>query len=135
MECVRVWAAEDGCRIEPYGVDLSPKLAELARRRLPEWADRIFTGNVVDWSPPRRFDFVRTDLVVPEFRRRWLAERLLNEFVTPGGRLIVCSYGSGQTEPVADLLRGWGHAVAGETSGVNPDGVVNVRVAWVEAAG
>jgi hypothetical protein len=35
--------------VEPYGVDISPALAELARRRLPRWADRIWTGQP---SPP-----------------------------------------------------------------------------------
>jgi 2-polyprenyl-3-methyl-5-hydroxy-6-metoxy-1,4-benzoquinol methylase len=40
MESVARWAAEDGHRIEPYGVEISPKLAELARRRLAQWRDR-----------------------------------------------------------------------------------------------
>jgi hypothetical protein len=38
------WARHD---IEPYGPELTPALAELARRRLPEWADRIFVGNAL----------------------------------------------------------------------------------------
>ena len=37
---------------EPHGVDISPALAELARRRLPQWEGRIWTGDAVDWSPP-----------------------------------------------------------------------------------
>jgi hypothetical protein len=133
MESVRAWAAADGYRIEPYGLDLSPALAALARRRLPVWAGRIFVGDALDWAPPRRFDFVRTELVyVPEGRRAEYVRRLRDEFLLPGGRLIVCSYGSGRTEPVGDLLRSWGYAVAGEASNVNPGGVVNVRVAWIE---
>ena len=131
MESVRDWAA-DGFRIEPYGLDLSPALAELARRRLPDLADRILVGNVVDWTPPRRFDFVRTELVyVPDARRLALVARLIDEFLVPGGRLIVCSYGSGRTEPVADLLRGWGYPVVEEVSAAGPEGVVNLRVASV----
>jgi SAM-dependent methyltransferase len=31
-------------RIDPYGLDLAAALVELARRRLPHWADRIFLG-------------------------------------------------------------------------------------------
>src|SRR5215210_1969374 len=50
MECVARWAAEDGHAIEPYGLDISEKLAELARRRLPAWRDRIFTGNALFWE-------------------------------------------------------------------------------------
>jgi hypothetical protein len=37
MESVVGWAAEDGHSIEPYGLDISRKLAEPARRRLPHW--------------------------------------------------------------------------------------------------
>jgi SAM-dependent methyltransferase len=45
MESVAAWCAERDVAVEPYGVDLSPALAELARRRLPQWAGRIWTGN------------------------------------------------------------------------------------------
>ena len=60
MESVAAWCAERGLAIEPYGVDISPALAELARRRLPQWADRIWVGNAVNWRPPgaMRFDYV-----------------------------------------------------------------------------
>jgi SAM-dependent methyltransferase len=136
MESIQAWAAEDGYQIEPYGLDLSPELAALARRRLPRWAERVFVGNALDWAPPRRFDFVRTELVyVPEHRRPGFVGRLRDDLLLSGGRLVVCSYGSGQTEPVGDLLRVWGFAVAGETSNVNPAGVVNVRVAWIDIEG
>jgi len=71
MESVVAWAAEDGNHIEPYGLDISEKLAGLARRRLPKWPDRIFVGNALTWQPPTRFDFVRTEMVyVPHARRR-----------------------------------------------------------------
>ena len=53
MESVHRWAAEDGTPVEPYGLDLSPDLADLARRRLPHWADRIWTGNALGWVHPR----------------------------------------------------------------------------------
>lgn len=63
MESIVGWAAAAGHHVEPYGLDYSPNLAALARRRLPHWADRIFVGNGADWTPPQRFDFVRTELV------------------------------------------------------------------------
>ncbi|MDQ3328106.1 MAG: class I SAM-dependent methyltransferase, partial [Chloroflexota bacterium] len=47
MEDIAAWAAEDGYRIEPYGLDFSSAIADLARRRLPYWKDRIYTGNVI----------------------------------------------------------------------------------------
>ncbi len=67
MESVRKWGAEDGYDIEPYGLDISSELAALARRRLPQWADRIFVGNAQEWMPSQGFDVVRTG---PTTRRR-----------------------------------------------------------------
>jgi SAM-dependent methyltransferase len=114
MESVVDWARADGHCVEPYGLDISEKLTEIARRRLPHWRDRIFVGNGLVWDPPRRFDFVRTELVyVPLTRRREYVERLLERVVAPGGRLIVCSYGSSRPEGdraelIVDVLRDWG---------------------------
>ncbi|MFL5385569.1 MAG: class I SAM-dependent methyltransferase [Longimicrobiaceae bacterium] len=138
MECVVRWAAEDGHAVEPYGLDLSEKLAELARHRLPGWRDRIYTENALFWEPPARFDYVRTELVyVPRHRRREYVERLLDRVVAPGGRLIVCSYGSSRpegarAEPLADELGGWGFPVDGVHEVVSPEhGFVITRVVSV----
>jgi predicted pyridoxine 5'-phosphate oxidase superfamily flavin-nucleotide-binding protein/SAM-dependent methyltransferase len=101
MESLADWAG-----VEPYGLDFSPELVEAARRRLPQWADRIWVGDALTWEPPRRFDFVRTELVyVPQERRRAYVERLLGRFVAPGGRLLVCGYGG---DEVLGPLREWG---------------------------
>jgi SAM-dependent methyltransferase len=114
MESVVVWAGELGVELEPYGLDISERLAELARRRLPKWKDRIFVGNALFWEPPWQFDFVRTELVyVPRTRRREYVERLLDRIVAPGGRLIVCSYGSSRpdgarAESLVEEISGWG---------------------------
>lgn len=112
MESVAGWTAERGLRVEPYGLDASAKLAEVARSRLPEWAERIFVGDALTWQPQRRFDVVRTELVyVPEARECDYVQRLLDLFLTLGGRLLVCSYGSARrpsprVEPVDEQLRG-----------------------------
>jgi SAM-dependent methyltransferase len=135
MESVTRWAAEDGHAIEPYGVDISYKLAEVARRRLPQWKERIFTGNALFWAAPFRFDFVRTEMVyVPSHLRRRYAERLLEEVVAPGGCLIACSYGSSRpegarAESLVDEFCGWGLSVAGVHDLVSPEhGFVITRV-------
>jgi SAM-dependent methyltransferase len=60
LECCLKWTAERGISVDPYGVDLSPRLIELARQRLPRFADHFYVGNAFEWIPPRRFDFVRT---------------------------------------------------------------------------
>jgi SAM-dependent methyltransferase len=138
MESLTAWAASSGHRIEPYGLDLSQGLAHLARRRLPAWADRIFVGNAMDWVPPRRFDYVRTELVyVPPARQRDLVARLLRDVLVPGGRLIVCAYGSAHRQrphaaDVAATVRGWGYPVVGTSEGRDLSGVIT-RVAWVDA--
>ncbi len=138
MQSLVAWAGENGRRIEPYGLDLIPSLARLARERLPRWADRIFVGNVMGWEPPLRFDFVRTELeYVPRDRRQGMIERLLRGYLTPGGRLILCSYGSSRprrpkADPVGDILRAWGYDVAGESEGIDTNGVVITRVAWTD---
>ena len=140
METAERWASERGYIIEPYGLDISEKLADLAQSRLTAWADRIYVGNAMTWEPPRRFDFVRTEMVyVPDGRRREYVAWLLEAVVAPGGRLIACSYGSSRdptnrAEPIADHLRDWGYQVAGEAEAADPgSGVVIARVAWVDA--
>ena len=75
IECVGGWTHH---AIEPYGLDIAPELAELARRRLPQWADRIWVGNALEWEPPMRFTYIRTGLeYVPPRRGRDLVRHLL----------------------------------------------------------
>lgn len=129
MESVVRWSPH---RIEPYGLDHAPALVALARARLPRWADRIFVGDAMEWEPPRRFDFVRAELYARE-RRRELVERLLG-WLEPGGRLIVCSYGSLRskvvTERVGEILRDLGFDVGGELFREGPEGAL-IRLAWI----
>jgi hypothetical protein len=90
MECLDAWARERGLELTLYGLELEPRLADAARRRLPAWADRIYTGNVSDWTPPRPFTYVRTGLeyVAPGSQAALLV-RLLRDVVEPGGRVLV----------------------------------------------
>jgi len=124
LESVVRWSEH---RIEPYGLDFSPRLVELARSRLPQWAKRIFLGDALEWEPPQRFDFVRRELLyAPEERWRELVERLLERTVAPGGRLIVCGYGSPRrgvpTHPVRRILRSWGYESELELEREAPEG-------------
>jgi hypothetical protein len=135
MESVRKWGAEDGRAVEPYGLEISPELAELARRRLPQWADRIFVGNAREWAPPRRFDFVRTGLdYVPPPRRRELVEHLLLAVVAPGGRLIVGVFNEEKHERrTEELVSSWGFGIAGRLDAPHRDPRVVYRVFWLDA--
>jgi hypothetical protein len=134
MESFHRWGAERGLRIEPFGVDISQRLVWLARRRLPQWADRIFVANVMRWTPPRRFDVVHTALdYMPPARRREHIDRVLREFLVPSGRVVLrATRVPGGPDPAADL----------EAIGFRPDGVLEAvhpvsgelrRTAWLRA--
>lgn len=62
METVRSWAGQDRHAVEPYGLDIAPELAALARSRLPHWADRIWVGNALHWQPSRLILGARNEL-------------------------------------------------------------------------
>lgn len=138
MESVAEWAAERGVRIEPHGLDISPPFIEAARARLPRWAERMYLGNVIDWLPPKRFDYVRTELVyVPESRRVDLVQRIVDDLLTSGGRVIICSYGSSRrpepkVEPIGDWLRQHGFAVSHEDTAYELNGVAVTGIACVD---
>jgi SAM-dependent methyltransferase len=139
MESVANWCAERGFRVEPYGVDLSSGLVDLARRRLPQWADRIWVGNAIDWRPPDglRFDYVHILLdCVPRARRAELIRHQLERTCRPGtGRLLVSQYGSlpGDGGTAADVVRSLGFTCAGESRGSGRPGYVRDPTAWVDA--
>lgn len=135
MECIVHWAAAMGHVIEPYGLDILDKLVALARQRLPAWHDRFFIGNALFWEPPFRFDFVRTEMVyVPDTRRREYFEHLLEHVVAPGGKLILCTYGSSRpegnrVEPLLEEVQGWDVPIDNVFDVVSPEhGFVITRV-------
>ncbi|MBB5954179.1 SAM-dependent methyltransferase [Saccharothrix tamanrassetensis] len=134
MECLHRWAADKGLAVEPHGVDIVPEFVALARSRLPHWADRIHLGNVLSWTPPFRFDAVRVGLeYVPAHRRASLVARLLDEFVAPGGRLVIGPF----TEEVGERsteneLASWGHPVTGRSEVAHRDHRVIRRLVWTD---
>jgi hypothetical protein len=58
MATLPSWCAERDVNIEPYGLELLPRVADLARALQPELVGRIWTGSVMQWTPPRRFSYV-----------------------------------------------------------------------------
>jgi SAM-dependent methyltransferase len=138
LQCVTHWVDERGLSIVPFGLDLSAPLVALARERLPEYADNLFVGNAWDWEPPRRFDFVRTELVyVPDELQATYVLRLLGRFLVPGGCLLVAEYRErGVTTPhltVDELLRAFGLPVETVATGIE-DGIEQARVAVIRNA-
>lgn len=134
MECMVRWCAGAGLACEPYGLDIAPKLAELARSRLPQWRERIFVGNALDWTSPRRFDLVRTGLeYVPRRRRRDLVSRLLDEVVAEGGRLIVGVFSEQRDDHATEReLAAWGFAIGGRSERPHRDPRLAYRIVWID---
>jgi SAM-dependent methyltransferase len=126
MESMAEWAG-----VEPYGLEIAPELAEVARRRLPQWADRIWVGNALEWMPSRRFDTVRTGLdYVPRPRRRELVDHLLSYC----GRLVVGVFNEvRETRALEEEVASWGCAIAGRSEREHPDHRIAYRAFWIDA--
>ncbi|HEV2667804.1 MAG TPA: class I SAM-dependent methyltransferase, partial [Blastocatellia bacterium] len=137
METAQSWASERGSRVEPYGVDLSPVMIDLALRRLPQWHDRFWVANVLDWEAPRRFDFVHVQHLdyVPLTRRRELLAHLLTRICEPGGRLIIGPFNEIKAERATErIVTEWGYTIVGqaERHHMHPD--IAYRAFWIDAA-
>jgi SAM-dependent methyltransferase len=133
LECLVQWAAGRGISLDPHGVDMGTRLVAAARERRPEAATSLHVGNAWDWVPPRRYDYVYAlaDQVPESLLDQHLA-RVMNQFVQPGGRLILGDYGSrshgiSPRDVEAILARQW--TVAGASSGGYP---VVTRFAWAD---
>jgi len=135
LECLVRWAQDRRIELEPFGVDIGPRLIAAARRRLPGFRDNFWAADASDWHPPRQFRYVYTLAdCVPECRLREYFIRLLERPVEPGGRLIVGSYGSRSRAEapldIARLLKSFGVGIAGSSYGGDPP--VDA-FAWVDA--
>jgi hypothetical protein len=129
MECLPGWTS---FHVEPYGLEIAPELAELARRRLPEWADRIWVGNALAWEPPRSFTYIRTGLeYAPSSRKRALVEHLL-EFCE---RLVVGVFNEHESERTTEaLLRSFGFRPTGGARRSHPrKRGMEYRTLWLDA--
>jgi SAM-dependent methyltransferase len=133
LECVLGWTEDRGLSIVPFGIDLSQPLIDLARVRLPLYADNFVCANGWDWEPDRTFDYVRTELVyVPDELRQRYASRILDRYLSPGGRLLAAEYRSRADEaPVLTIdqeLAGMGFVVEDIHLGIW-EGVEQTRIA------
>ena len=141
MASVHRWSAGLGLRVEPYGVDISTALAELARLRYPQWAQHIWTANAASWRPPMRFDVVRTGLeYVPTDRRQAFVQHLVDHVVRPGGRLIIGKTNEDRRAPaedgtpgVAATVRSWGWPDVHEVRRPHDHPEVEQTLVWFDA--
>jgi len=138
MESVHRWGATRNLNIEPYGLDIVPESVDLARRRLPQWADRIYVGNIRTWQPADdRFDFV---LIRPEYapagRSADMVRHLINHVLKPGGRLIVfVGTEEAQVRSVEASITDHGLVVHGRVEVPHPkDNRVVRRLFWIDSS-
>lgn len=122
LECMLKWTAERGLAIVPFGLDLSAKLIELARQRLPKYRENLHVANAWEWDSPMRFDYVRTEVsYVPEPLQRQYVQRIVEAYLTDSGRALVTEYRSRRdstTKPWIDRALGdWEFTIAGQASG------------------
>jgi ubiquinone/menaquinone biosynthesis C-methylase UbiE len=95
------------------GIDLSPRMHKLARRRLAVYADRVELriGNALPHLPYPDASFDRflaayvLDLLSPDDIRRTLVEA--HRLLAPGGLLCLASLTNGVTRPARLLTRAW----------------------------
>lgn len=108
LQCLLEWTTHKQIAIEPSGLDYSAKMVALAQARLPQYADRIYHGNTWDWQPPHHFDYVRTELAyVPANLHLDYLRRLLDDYLAPGGRLLVAQYRSRHEDLSGGWIDGW----------------------------
>ena len=135
LECLLNWGGERGLKLIPHGLDQGSKLIQLAKRRLPEYADNFHVSNVWDWQSPRKYRYVY--MLYDCFPLDYLSEgvgRLVEQVVARQGRLIVGAYGSkSDTVPpldIADYLESAGFVVVGRADGGIPP---ITKFAWIDA--
>jgi len=116
IECLQKWIDGTGVQVEFCGLDISDALIELARKRLPDTPDRFFVANAVSWTPNRRFDFVHAHELsyAPKHRERQFLEHLLDDYLNPGGRLIIGPWAVRRDFPdLEERLGSWGYEPTG----------------------
>jgi SAM-dependent methyltransferase len=125
LECLMDWGVERGLELVPHGLDIGPRLIDLARSRFPEFAANFHVGNAWDWKPPRQYRYVYSlyDSVPAGYLERYVA-RVIERIVEPGGRFILGAYGSrSQGRPPFDVvswLESRGYDLAGSAEGGEP---------------
>lgn len=128
------WARERDITLEPYGLDVGPRLIERARCRFPKHPANFSVGNAWDWRPPKRFRYVYAlyDCVPLDFLAKYV-ERISTRMVLPGGRVIIGAYGSRSrgTPPfdVGEFLASQQFSVGREAVGGNP---AVTTFAWID---
>lgn len=130
------WGADRGLDVDPWGIDISPRIVRVARRRLGPLAGRVRVADARTWAPPHRwFDVVVVGLdCAPPGREADLVAHLCSRVCAPGGRLVLRPdrASPGRPSPV-EILASLGFAADGELTSVHPTTGALRRTAWIAA--
>ncbi|MBM3242294.1 class I SAM-dependent methyltransferase [Candidatus Poribacteria bacterium] len=135
IESLHQWLVGSRLKVEFSGLDISEELAELAKKRLPDWKDQIYIGNALYWIPQVKYDFVRTGLeYVPLGRQKDFIKHLLVNYVTRGGRLILGLYNEERdNRELEEKVCAWGYQPAGYCEKSKPDNeIVSYKMLWID---
>jgi len=135
IESLHKWLAGSGLEIEFYGLDISEGLAELAKKRLPHWQDRIYIGNALYWTPSVKYDFVRTGLeYVPLGRQKDFVNHIFVNYVAKNGRLIIGLYSEERDKrELESQIHDWGYNPTGYCEKSKTDNeIVSYKLLWID---
>jgi ubiquinone/menaquinone biosynthesis C-methylase UbiE len=119
LESILKWSSFD---ITPYGLDLSTKLIDLAKARLPKYASNLFQGSAPYWTSPIKFDYVRTDLgyALEDAQEQYL-HKVFSTYLAPEGRLLVTEYRTKKEPPktpwLNEKIKRWEFNILDQKSG------------------
>jgi 2-polyprenyl-3-methyl-5-hydroxy-6-metoxy-1,4-benzoquinol methylase len=93
-ESLHKWTKDSPIDIIYFGVDICEELINIAKERMPIFKENYFVGNIDNWIPPHKFDFVRTHEInyVPENKHKKFINNLIQNYVKSNGRLIIGPY-------------------------------------------
>ena len=135
LKCLVKWGGERGLKLTPHGLDQGGRLIELAKVRLPEYADNFYVGNAWDWRPQRKYQYVYMlyDCLPLDYLAQGVC-RLMEQVVASQGRLIIGAYGSKSDAippfGIGEFLESSGFTVSGSAEG----GVEPItKFAWLDA--
>lgn len=115
-ESLYKWTKNSSIDIEYYGMDICEELIAIAKERQPNFTDNYYVGNVLDWVPPIKFDYVRTYTLdaLPQYRQKELIDNLYTNYLKSKGRLIIGSYTeAADADTVSELVCSLGFSISG----------------------
>jgi SAM-dependent methyltransferase len=118
LESITTWTSYS---ITPFGIDISPRLIELAKTRLPQFSANFQIGSAPAWTTPVNFDYVRTELdyILVDNQEKYI-NKVLNSYVAPNGKLLLTEYrtkkDSSKTPWINEKVQKWGFYIADQKS-------------------